>query len=178
MTQPPADPFQHIPAVAFEAVFESEPGKGSTFHLLLPASRSGVDEKPDLPPSSSPRHTGRILVMDDEPFIQNLMQKVLGRLGFSATVTSSGREAVAEFFRAQAEGTPYLAVILDLTVPGGMGGQEAAQLIRQRDLAVPLFVVSGYAEDPVVAEPGRYGFTGSLRKPFLTAELKHLLANV
>jgi PAS domain S-box-containing protein len=157
---------------------ESKPGKGSTFHLLLPASRSGVDEKPDLPPSLSPRRTGRILVMDDEPLIQDLMRNVLGRLGFSATVTGNGHEAVAEFFRAQAEGTSYLAVILDLTVPGGMGGQEAAQLIRQRDLAVPLFVASGYAEDPVVAEPGQYGFTGSLRKPFLIAELQQLLANV
>ena len=75
-------------------------------------------------------------------------------------------------------GWPYLAVILDLTVPGGMGGQEAARIIRQRDPALPLFVSSGYAEDPVIAEPGRYGFTGSLRKPFSVAELAKLLANV
>jgi PAS domain S-box-containing protein len=157
---------------------ESEPGQGSTFHLLLPASRSEVDGKPDPLPPSSPRRSGRILVMDDEPLLQDLMRKILRRLGFGVTSTANGEQAVAEFVRAQAEGTPYLAVILDLTVPGGMGGQEAARIIRQRDPAVPLFVSSGYAEDPVVAQPGRYGFTGSLRKPFSVVEITQLLANV
>jgi PAS domain S-box-containing protein len=157
---------------------ESEPGKGSTFHLLLPASRGRLDETPDLSKAASPPRTGRILVMDDEPLLQSAMRNVLRRLGFVATVTTNGQEAVGEFVRAQAEGTPFFAVILDLTVPGGMGGQEAGRLIRERDPVVPLFVASGYAEDPVVAQPERYGFTGSLRKPFLIDELRQLFAKL
>ena len=78
--------------------------------------------------------------MDDEPLLRDLMEKLLQRLGFGVTLTANGQAAVAEFTRAQAEGTPYFAVILDLTVSGGMGGQEAARIIRQRDPAVPLFV--------------------------------------
>jgi len=157
---------------------ESEPGQGSTFHILLPASSSGTGERPDLAPTFSPRRTGPVLVMDDEPVVLNLIRNMLARLGFTSAGTANGQQAVAEFFRAQQAGAPYLAVILDLTVPGGMGGQEAAQLIRQRDAAVPLFVASGYAEDPVVAQPDRYGFTGSLRKPFVLAELMRLLASL
>ena len=65
-------------------------------------------------------------------------------------------------------------MILDLTIPGGMGGKEAIGMIRKCNSTIPVFVASGYNEDPVLAEPELYGFTASIRKPFLVSELAEL----
>lgn len=90
-------------------------------------------------------------------------------------MTASGLEALRLFAEARIVGKPFSAMILDLTIPGGMGGKEVANVIRQSDTSTPLFVSSGYAEDPVIADPRAFGFTDSLRKPFAMLELGNVL---
>ena len=153
---------------------ESEPGKGATFHLYLPASdRTAV--APGDPTGAFHCGSGTILVMDDEEVILGMLAPMLSRLGYTATCVKEGTAAVAAFTEARTAGKPFAAVLLDLTVPGGMGGKEAVGLLRAIDNTVPIFVISGYAEDPVMADPRKYGFTDSIAKPFTLGDLARLL---
>ncbi len=149
---------------------ESELGHGSTFHLYLPASKEPVQIEKQAKLSLR-QGNGRILIMDDEEVIRNAVRAMLSIHGYTVIGAHDGAEAVQQFLRGEREGEPFDAVILDLTVPGGMGGKEAALAIRKQNSNVALIVSSGYAEDPVVATPQDYGFTDSLRKPFTLAEL-------
>jgi CheY-like chemotaxis protein len=87
-----------------------------------------------------------------------------------------GQEAIDLFVRSTCGDHDVVAVILDLTVPGGLGGKEAAAAIRQRNPAMPIFVASGYAQDPIMAAPKEHGFTDSLCKPYTRSDLSALLA--
>jgi PAS domain S-box-containing protein len=153
---------------------ESEPGKGSVFHIYLPATAS-----PDAAGPSAPvlrhRGSGSILIMDDEPVMRETIADMLKSVGYSVVSTANGAEAVQAFTEGKTAQRPFAGVFLDLTIPGGMGGTEAARKIREIDSSVPLFVASGYAEDPVMAAPADHGFTASLCKPFRKAELAKLL---
>jgi PAS domain S-box-containing protein len=153
---------------------ESEPGRGSTFHLYLPAYHGPAPAVPEMERPKQAR-TGRILFMDDEEAIRQIVYEMLKYLGHSCVCSADGAEAVQQFTQAAQTGQPFAAVILDLTVPGSMGGKEAAALIRRKDPDVPLVVSSGYAEDTVIAAPREYGFSSSLRKPFVIAELEKVL---
>ena len=155
----------------------SEPGKGATFLVYLPAA-AGAPEPMAAEPSEPRRaleERGRILIMDDERVIRDTTRAVCRSLGYEAVSTSDGQEVARVFADEGAAGHPFAAVILDLTVPGGTGGGEAIHLIRKIDPDVPVFVSSGYADDPVMANPTQYGFTGSLCKPFTRSELAELL---
>ncbi len=101
---------------------------------------------------------------------------MLTSLGYSVETVADGNSAMEVFAKEREAGRPFCAVLLDLTIPGGMGGKEAAQELRALDSNVPLFVTSGYAEDPVMADPAANGFQASLRKPFARSELSELLA--
>jgi two-component system, cell cycle sensor histidine kinase and response regulator CckA len=153
---------------------ESELGKGSTFQIYLPADRTAASKsirKHDA------RHTGngRILVMDDDEAIRLLLSRTLESLGYSVVCKEDGVSTI-DWFKAEAEkGTPPSAVMLDLTIPGGMGGREVAEEIRKLNREIPIFVSSGYAEDPVIANPLNYGITASLSKPFKRVELVEML---
>jgi two-component system, cell cycle sensor histidine kinase and response regulator CckA len=122
--------------------------------------------------------TGRILVMDDEEAVRNLVGRMLGRLGYQATTTRDGQEAVAVYGRLLASGESFSAVILDLTVFAGMGGKEAARQLLALDPRARIIVTSGYAEDPVMADWLRHGFKGVIPKPFEMAELSATLKKV
>jgi len=149
-------------------------GKGTTFQVFLPASD---EECRDAPRTDAPAHrgSGRILLMDDEESVLRMVSRMLGAAGYTVLVKASGREALDSFFQERQAGTPFSAVILDLTIPGGMGGKEVAEAIRRVDQQTPLFVASGYAEDEILAHPGEYGFTASISKPFRAADLVALL---
>jgi len=114
---------------------------------------------------------GRVLFMDDEEAIRDIMGLMLRRLGFSVTMVADGREAVTAFGVAIARGTPYDAVVLDLAVPGGVGALEAIGLLRRLDPDVRALVSSGHARDPVMADPAAHGFAGVVPKPYEIAEL-------
>ncbi len=153
---------------------ESEPGKGSTFHIYLPActGAAATEERRD----SRPQGHGRILVMDDDAQLRSILCKMLTLLGYAPIAVPDGPTAVDAFREARQQGRAFRAVFLDLTVPGGMGGSETAKLLREIDVATPIFVASGYAEASAVASPQQFGFADSLAKPFRLAELANLLA--
>jgi PAS domain S-box-containing protein len=154
---------------------ESEPGKGTEFKVLLPASgnQSLIDpETAGLPVAGS----GRILVMDDNVDVRATFKVMLESLGYSVVCAGEGNEAIRIFSEESLAGTKFHAIILDLTVHGGMGGREAAGEIRKIDTRVPIVVASGYSEDPVLTAPGEFGFAGSISKPFTLAELSQKLS--
>jgi two-component system cell cycle sensor histidine kinase/response regulator CckA len=113
--------------------------------------------------------------MDDEPVIRDAVSEMLKSLGYSVIATQNGREAIDVARRETQAGRRIEAMILDMTVPGGMGGREAVGEIRRINPRLPVFVASGYAEDPVVAAPKDHGFVGSICKPFTRSDLAEML---
>jgi len=155
---------------------ESEPGKGSSFHVYLPASH---EISPSREKQATLKHKGRgtILVMDDEEIIREMVGTMLESLGYSVVCKDNGKDAIGYLSARIQSNQKITAMILDLTVAGGMGGKEAITKIRELDPTMPVFVASGYAEDEVIAHPSDYGFTASLTKPFRMAELVSVLDN-
>ncbi len=153
---------------------DSTVGQGSTFHLYLPALPGAAPGRGTSAPPPAGR-LGTVIVMDDEEIVRYAVGRVLESLGYSVITTQSGSEAIAALQRERSAARRVDAMILDLTVPGGMGGREALTEIRIIDPALPVFVASGYADDPVMASPAAYGFTDSICKPFSRAELVRLL---
>jgi PAS domain S-box-containing protein len=153
---------------------ESEPGKGSVFHVWLPASEATTSKA--LRRSEHPhRGSGTILVMDDDDAIRSVTRRFLERMGYSCRTARDGEEALGEYHRFKREGGRWHAIICDLTIRGGMSGKAFATEIRKLDPDVLLIVSSGYADDPILADPKRYGFDDSLPKPYTAAELGQVL---
>jgi PAS domain S-box-containing protein len=157
---------------------ESEPGVGSRFTVYLPGSATRVElDRPISEEITNGLH-GRVLIMDDEEMVAEVAQEMLESIGYTATLTATGHEAIHEFKAADERDEPFDAVILDLTVPGGMGGGEAVGHIKQIRGDVPVLVMSGYADDAVLARYREYGFDGVLPKPFMIPDLRRVLHEV
>jgi signal transduction histidine kinase/ActR/RegA family two-component response regulator len=156
---------------------ESQPGVGSQFSVYLPASIATVSEPVEVRPKPQAARLagGRVLLMDDEPMVGEVAQQMLESLGYQVELAMSGGEAIDRFREAEQLGNPFVAVILDLTVPGGMGGAEAVTHIKAIRPDVPVVVTSGYADDPVMARYREYGFDGVLPKPFPIPVLRRAL---
>jgi len=155
----------------------SEVGLGTTVVIYLPASQHALvsaQPRPLIPLSGS----GRILVMDDEEVIRNLLRELLETLGYTVECVQDGAEAVAVYQCAQAAGQPFAMVILDYTIPGGMGGLETLHRLRAIDPQVKALISSGYANNPVMADWAYYGFRGVVAKPYTMAQLQETLHNV
>jgi CheY-like chemotaxis protein len=156
---------------------DSELGVGSRFSVYLPASAktaaAGLDARPRT--HGARRPGGRVLLMDDEPMVGEVAQEMLQSLGYETELATSGQEAIERFRDAEERGEPFVAVILDLTVPGGMGGAEAVTHIKNIRADVPVVVTSGYADDPVMAHFRDYGFDAVLPKPFPIPQLRRAL---
>ena len=157
----------------------STAGAGSCVTLYLPAMPCGSPEAEMSVTVPELTGSGRILIMDDEVLIRDIATEILQFAGYRVESCSNGSEAVELFREAWERGSPFDAVILDLTIPGAMGGKEAAGLILDIDPNALLIVSSGYSNDPVVADYRSYGFSGAVSKPFdvkgLMAELGRLL---
>jgi PAS domain S-box-containing protein len=156
---------------------ESEPGIGTIFHIYLPATAIEAPHSVEPDWSMTPG-SGRILVMDDETPICQMTAKCLGRLGYEVTCTADGTDAVAAYRDAIREGHPFDVVILDLTVPGGMGGRETIALLKQLAPDVKAIVSSGYSNDPEIAEFAEFGFCGRITKPFKAGDLARVVGEV
>ncbi len=156
---------------------ESRPGEGAAFLLYLPARPDGRVEKPGEA-AALPSLRGRVLFMDDEVSICQMMPSLLRRIGFETEVVTDGRAAVDCYGCALEQGRPFDVVILDLTVPAGMGGLEAAQHLRALDPKARVLVSSGYAGDPVLRDFREHGFLGMLTKPFCLGDLASELGRV
>jgi len=158
----------------------SETGKGATFTFYLPASKSCRHTSPEQavaePPA--PTRTARILVMDDEEVIRNIVVHMLTRSGFSVATAPGGEEAIEMCKIAYDAGTPFDVVIMDLTIPGGVGGKEAIQALLEIDPDACGIVSSGYADDPVMANWADYGFKGTVAKPYSKDDLMAVLSQV
>ncbi len=153
---------------------DSTPGQGSVFHVYLPALPGARPGRRSTSPPP-PRSPGTVIVMDDEEIVRYAVGRVLESLGYSVIATADGAEAIAALRRERAAARRVDAMILDLTVAGGMGGREAVSELRALEPELPIYVSSGYADDPVMASPAAYGFTDSIGKPFSRAELQRLL---
>jgi signal transduction histidine kinase/CheY-like chemotaxis protein len=155
----------------------SEVGVGTTFSIYLPASEQKAS--PERPTRENPATgAGRVLVMDDDDAIRMLAVLMLEKTGYKAVGARDGAEAIALFEKARAAGNGFDAVLLDLTVPGGMGGKESAVRLREIDSSVPLIVSSGYSDDPVMAEFQKYGFDAVLAKPWTAAQMSQAIKSV
>jgi len=119
-----------------------------------------------------------VLVMDDEPDILSLSHVVLKRLGYEAELARDGAEALRRYREAAEAGKPFSAVIMDLTIPGGMGGKEAIRRLLELDPQARAIVSSGYSNDPVMAEFRKHGFRGVVAKPYQIHELARVLREV
>ena len=175
---------------------ESGAGAGTTFHIYLPATtakrpietefkregqapdakRLEVDSQFSI--VNSQYSIKRVLVMDDEEMIRKLSLHMLSRLGYNAEVSVDGAEAVELYKKAKKSGEPFDAVILDLTNDLGMGGREAVQRLLEIDSNVKAIISSGYSNNPIMSNPGAYGFKGVLSKPYTSNELSMVLNEV
>jgi PAS domain S-box-containing protein len=159
-----------------EISVESPSGKGATFQILLPGSNK-MESAERVAPTARHKGTGRVLVMDDETAMREILGAMLSSMGYEVTYAIDGWEALDLASDAIRRHKPFTAVFMDLTIPGGMGGRETIGQLRQIDPGVPAFVVSGYSENPVMSDPARYGFVGKLQKPFRKSELSEVLNN-
>jgi CheY-like chemotaxis protein len=156
---------------------QSEPGVGTTFHLLLPASRKPLQPEKASVPAGVLRHE-RILVMDDEEEGRKLVRSLLRQMGHEVELVEDGHGALVAYGSAKGLGHPFDAVILALTVRGGVGGAEAIRELLKVDPAVKAIVMSGFANEPAMLEPECYGFKDVLTKPFDRYSLQKVLARV
>ncbi len=152
---------------------------GTTFRFLLPATGPAAPRPAEAPGAgSSPPGQARILAMDDEPQIRNLLKMGLEPEGYEVVVAGDGNEAIALHGRAAIEGRPFDLVILDLTVAGGMGGVDTLARLRTVDPGLRAIASSGYSRHDTDAELRRTGFDGILPKPYKLASLAAVVAEV
>jgi len=156
---------------------ESREGVGTTVRLYQPASSQPL-APPQAPPASPLISSGRILVMDDEEMIGELLQALLSSLGHEVVWVRDGTEALEVYQQARATGQRFAAVILDHTIPGGMGGVETMARLRALDPQVKAMISSGYANGPVMANWAEHGFRGVIPKPYTLERLQATLARL
>ena len=153
---------------------ESHVGVGTTFHMYLPAFPVEEEKVAGKPITGE----GRILVMDDEELLRELVSDMLTNIGYEVTAAIDGAEAIELYKEATESGNPFDAVIIDLTIPGAMGGKKTIQKLREIDPGVKAIVSSGYSNDPIMADFRMHGFKGVIAKPYETKELSEVLHRV
>ena len=139
--------------------------KVPSFHIYLPALAQ-VTAVSDTIEQSIPAGQGKILFMDDEADVRKLGTRILSHCGYCVESVADGNEAIRRFREAKDNGEPFELVILDLTVPGGMGGEEAIRRLRDIDPSIKAIVSSGYSTEAHMADFKRYGFDGVIPKPY------------
>ncbi|MEW5766065.1 MAG: ATP-binding protein [bacterium] len=161
-----------------EIKVESEPGKGTSFVIFLPASfQEAVIEKEEEIEEPA-QGKGKILLMDDEEDILQIIREALETFGYNVETACDGDEAIKLYQKAKEFDQPFDAVILDLVVPGGMGGKETISKLIEIDPKVKVIVASGYSDYPVLADFKDYGFYDTVAKPYRPEKLNRILRRV
>ncbi len=155
---------------------ESTPGAGTVFHIYLPASAETVAEEVPNAVAGLTQGNGKVLVMDDDEIIRDVALEILAGSGYEAHSASNGDEALDMYRKSMEAGRPFDVVIMDLTVPGGMGGKDVIQKLKEIDPGVKAIVSSGYSNDPIMAEYGSYGFKGVVVKPYSAQEMSRAVS--
>ncbi|HWA26551.1 MAG TPA: ABC transporter substrate-binding protein [Lacunisphaera sp.] len=156
-------------------VVESELGQGTVFRFWLPAVSGDARGQAPSPTGSKSPFRARALFMDDEPSIRSMAMLFMERLGYDCDVAVDGAEAIKKYEASMAAGRKYEVVVMDLTVPGGMGGREAMEHLRRIDPNVYAIVSSGYSRDPVLANYQAHGFQAVLPKPYGLEQLTKVM---
>ena len=160
----------------------SKPGVGTTFFIYLPVTNcpenisSREEIAADLVEAQSVK--GKVLVMDDEENIREVVAEMLRFIGYDVALSRDGEEAVSLYTQALESNEPFAAVLMDLTIPGGMGGGEAMKILRKINPEVKGIVSSGYSNDPIMSDYQRFGFQEIITKPYKLGELRDVLDRV
>ncbi|MGA1875294.1 MAG: PAS domain S-box protein [bacterium] len=157
---------------------ESQKGAGTTFFLYLPASGKEAFHLEGIEEAAPCFGEGRILIMDDQEVVRQSLDRMLKGLGYQVISSSNGGEALELYKKGKEAGEPFEAVILDLTVPGGMGGIEALKRLLAMDPEIKAIVSSGYSTDPIMTNYRQFGFTGVIVKPYNAHQLGKVLDEV
>ncbi len=155
----------------------SVPGQGTTFEVYLPATgrclTSHAGAKPEIKKGS-----GRVLVLEDEEIVSKALTRMLKELGYTCEITDDGNETVRRYAEEKEKGKPFDLVIMDLTIPGGLGGAEAIKELRALAPEAKAIVSSGYSDETVMADFKDYGFDAVLPKPYRYDELAETVARL
>jgi len=152
-------------------------GSGTVTEVFLPASNEKCVSENSR---EAEQHTGkgRILVMDDEDFILDISKRMLARMGYEVEVSKTGNETITLYKKAKESGFPFDCVIMDLTIPGGMGGKDAIRILKEYDPQTTAIVSSGYSNDPIMSLYKEYGFAGVSVKPYSFEDLRNEIERV
>lgn len=156
--------------------FKSKQGIGTTFSVHLPSTDEVFDDIPVEKKSEEEAvEPSRILIMDDMSSVRKSIGKLLERIGFHVDYAINGTQVLEKFKDAKDDGREYEVMLLDLVIPNGMGGKETVKKLKQIDDSIKTIAMTGYSNDPILAHPDKFGFTGALQKPFNLAELKEMI---
>ncbi len=157
---------------------ESTPGVGSTFTIFLPASDKTAPGNQGPTATSAQPFRARILLMDDEEMVLQVAKEMLTLLGHEITLSKHGKEAIQCYRESMEKDEVFDLVIMDLTIPGKMGGKDAVKEILALDPTARIIVSSGYSNDPVMAKYGEYGFRAAIVKPYILKELSRTISEL
>jgi PAS domain S-box-containing protein len=157
---------------------ESTQNKGSVFHIYLPASKKAAKGGRKVVTADPGQAGGKVLVMDDEEIIRKMLKNMMNLVGYEVELSADGEEAVEKYRHAMQAGNPFDAVIMDLTIPGGMGGKEAVKKVLEIDPQAAVIVSSGYATDAIMSDYKKYGFKAVIAKPYSVKQLQATLSGL
>lgn len=157
---------------------ESRRGEGTAIHVYLPASVKDSDKERIQTTKTTETKKNNILYMDDEEALRNIVGQMLTHLGYDVSFAADGDEAIRLYSHAFPSEKPFDLVIMDLTIPGGMGGKEAILKLRDIDPAIKAIVSSGYSNDPIMNNFRQYGFAGAIAKPYAVEILGETIRQV
>jgi len=156
---------------------ESNPGKGSVFTFFLPVANKAENKK-KADESLLNKGTGKVLIMDDDMIVRTVVETLLKKAGYSPICVSNGTQTLEIYAEALSQGEPFIVTIMDLTIPGGMGGKDTVRKLREIDPQAKVIAFSGYSNDPIFEDFREYGFDGVLAKPFSIQEFMRTIASV
>lgn len=156
----------------------SQSGEGTTFSIYLPVTGKAPEKRDDGRDEVFERGEGKILVMDDEEMVREAAATILEELGYEVEFAENGTEALAKYGQEMRAGRPFDAVIMDLTIPAGMGGKEAVRRLLEMDPDARVIVSSGYSNDDIMSDFTRFGFSAVIAKPYRISDLSRTVKGV